>query len=75
MEYRDRTRELHEKTRLSEREAEAVALDIDGLEPPEIATEMNITRQAVHTHLDRAREKAETARKTVSLLDEMGFVD
>lgn len=66
--------ELAAQTVLTHQQAQAVLLKADGLEPPEIAGEMGITRQAVHSHLGRAADKAEQAEATVDRLEDIGFI-
>lgn len=75
MEYRDRATELHKNTVLSQREAEVVALRVQGSTYREIGDELGVSPQTVHAHACRARDKAGRAEKTVTALERLGFVE
>jgi DNA-binding CsgD family transcriptional regulator len=75
MEYRERATQLQEETVLSEREAEVVALRATGETYRQVADELSISPQAAHAHARRAKEKAQQAQSTTTLLQEIGFIE
>lgn len=66
---------LIRETTLSERESLTVTYRADGLSWAEIADRMDIERDTAEGYYERARQKYRRAENTVTLLEEIGFVD
>lgn len=66
---------LDEQTTLTEMQARVVAMLVDGDTYQAIADELGVTRGTAHKHGVRAREKAQEAQSTTTLLQEIGFIE
>lgn len=67
----ERGRELVDRTTLSDREADVVALLEAGLSRPEIAEELDLAKGTIDGYAGRAREKFDLARRTSEELAEV----
>jgi DNA-directed RNA polymerase specialized sigma24 family protein len=66
---------LSEQTTLTRRQAAVVAGRVEGQTYQTIADEMGVTRGTAHKHGKRARQKAQEAQQTVTVLEEIGFIE
>lgn len=66
-----RSRQLHERTSLSERQAQVVAAKEQGLSHAQIAEELGLSKGVVDKHSTRARSKVQEARSLLEDVDDV----